>query len=194
MDYIKLFNTIHKDFFNREYIKKLRVEEINTELVLDLHNDFKDTQYSPYPSNIKFSEFKGNINLIKEAVRKVEKDWVQYFNKDELMFCGFDGDKIVSFCKITDQGIIDGLHVGDPGCVGTIPEYRKQGIGLELVRLATKLLKDDGFDISWIHGTPVPNWYTKLGYKPVLRWNKNGFIKWTTPNQKLLMELASHLL
>ena len=39
------------------------------------------------------------------------------------------------------------------------------------------LLKDDGFDISWIHGTPVPNWYTKLGYKPVLRWNKNGFIK-----------------
>ena len=117
------------------------------------------------------------FNLIKEAVRKVEKDWVQYFNKDELMFCGFDGDKIVSFCKITDQGIIDGIHIGDPGCVGTIPEYRKQGIGLELVRLATKLLKDDGFDISWIHGTPVPNWYTKLGYKPVLRWNKNGFIK-----------------
>lgn len=177
MDYIKLFNTIHKDFFNREYIKKLPVEEINTELVLDLHNDFKDTQYSPYPSNIKFSEFKGNINLIKEAVGKVEKDWVQYFNKDELMFCGFDSDKIVSFCKITDQGIIDGIHIGDPGCVGTIPEYRKQGIGLELVRLATKLLKDDSFDISWIHGTPVPNWYTKLGYKPVLRWNKNGFIK-----------------
>ena len=177
MDYIKLFNTIHKDFFNREYIKKLRVEEINTELVLNLHNDFKDTPYSPYPSNITFSKFKGNINLIKEAVRKVEKDWVQYFNKDELMFCGFDSDKIVSFCKITDQGIIDGLHVGDPGCVGTIPEYRKQGIGLELVRLATKLLKDDVFDISWIHGTPVPNWYTKLGYKPVLRWNKNGFIK-----------------
>ena len=117
------------------------------------------------------------FNLIKEAVRKVEKDWVQYFNKDELMFCGFDSDKIVSFCKITDQGIIDGIHIGDPGCVGTIPEYRKQGIGLELVRLATKLLKDDGFDISWIHGTPVPNWYTKLGYKPVLRWNKNGFIK-----------------
>ena len=70
MDYIKLFNTIHKDFFNREYIKKLRVEEINTELVLDLHNDFKDTPHSPYPSNITVDNIRsacyGKYNLTIE--------------------------------------------------------------------------------------------------------------------------------
>ncbi len=63
-----------------------------------------------------------------------------------------------------------------PGCVGTLPQYRKQGIGLEMVRRATLLLKAEGFDLSWIHYTHLERWYGKLGYKTVLRWNREGLI------------------
>ena len=58
----------------------------------------------------------------------------------------------------------------------TIPEYRKKGIGLEMVRRATMLLKEENFDISWIHYTHLRHWYEKLGYLTILEWNSKGFL------------------
>ena len=46
-----------------------------------------------------------------------------------------------------------------------------------MVRLATNVLKEDGFDISWVHYTHLEHWYEKLGYHTVLRWNSSGILR-----------------
>ncbi len=73
------------------------------------------------------------------------------------------------------MGFAQGLHIGGPGCVGTLSAWRKQGIGLEMVRRATEIFAREGYDVSWIHWTHPEQWYQKLGYRTVLRWNKDGF-------------------
>ena len=37
-------------------------------------------------------------------------------------------------------------------------------------------LNKDKYDISWIHYTHLENWYKKLGYKTVLKWNSDGIV------------------
>ena len=48
---------------------------------------------------------------------------------------------------------------------------------LEMVRRATKILQKDGFDLSWIHYTHLALWYSRLGYEPVLWWNREGILR-----------------
>ena len=38
-----------------------------------------------------------------------------------------------------------------------------------MVSLGTLILKERGFDYSYIHDTGVPDWYAKLGYKTIFR-------------------------
>ena len=59
---------------------------------------------------------------------------------------------------------------------GTIPAYRKQGIGLKMVQNATAILKEVGYDLSYIHYTAVGHWYARLGYQTILRWNSQGIV------------------
>ena len=66
------------------------------------------------------------------------------------------------------------LKIGGPGCVGTVPEFRDRGLGLTMVKNATQILKEEGFDYSYIHYTHVAKWYATLGYKTIMRWNKSG--------------------
>ena len=68
------------------------------------------------------------------------------------------------------------LKIGGPGCVGTLPEYRKKGIGLTMVKKVTEILKEEGYDYSYIHFTGVAPWYEKLGYETILKWNKHGLL------------------
>ena len=84
---------------------------------------------------------------------------------------------VVSFCLVDGFGEYNGLKVGGPGCVGTIPSCRKQGIGLKMVQNATVILQREGYDISHIHYTGVGPWYAHMGYKVILRWNGKGFVK-----------------
>ena len=177
MNYSELFNSLHPDFFKDKSIRSLPKEWIFTELVMDLRVDLPQATASHCPSKITFGEYHGDLAVLHDVVRKVDEGWVQYFNKGCRFYCAFDGEMIVSFCIIDDMGCFQGLHIGGPGCVGTIPEYRRQGIGLEMVRLATEIMRQEGFDISWIHYTHLANWYMKLGYKPVLRWNCDGIFK-----------------
>ena len=130
-----------------------------------------------FPAGITFAEYKGDIEKLIKAVAEVEDGWVKYFEEGGRVFCAFDGDEIAAFCFITDMGMHDGVHVGGPGCVGTVPKYRKRGIGLEMVRRATHVLAAEGYDISWIHYTHLAHWYEKIGYHTVLKWNRGGFIK-----------------
>ena len=119
---------------------------------------------------------KGDLEALHAAVREVDETWVEYFNENSRAYCAFDGEKVVSFCLVDGFGEYNGLKVGGPGCVGTIPSWRKQGIGLKMVQNATEILRQEGYDISHIHYTGVGPWYAHLGYEVVLRWNGKGFV------------------
>lgn len=177
MDYKALFMALHPGFFDLEGIRSLPDTAVATELVMDLHTEEALYTPIPCPAHITFGEYQGDIALVREAVKEVEENWVHYFKQGDRIFCAFDGDKIVAFCNVDEMGCVDGIRIGGPGCVGTLPAYRKQGIGLEMVRRSTLLLKDLGVDLGWIHYTCLVSWYSKLGYKPVFSWNGKGFLE-----------------
>ncbi|MBR6308677.1 MAG: GNAT family N-acetyltransferase [Lachnospiraceae bacterium] len=177
MDYRIMFLSMNPGFFERERMNYMDEHEVYAELAMDLSKTEPIAVPFTPQEGITFGLFRGDIETVKEAVAKVDDNWVQYFNEHSEVYCGFDGDKIVSFCNVGDWGVHDGVRVGGPGCVGTIPEYRERGIGLEMVRQATELLKDRGVEVSWIHFTHIENWYKKLGYETVLKWNRYGIIE-----------------
>ena len=177
MYYTELFNSLHPDFFREESVRALPADHVFTELVMDLREERPSAVPFQCADGITFGEYHGDIENLRKAVSRVDEDWVQYFNEGERFYCAFDGERIIAFCGLADMGRFQGLHIGGPGCVGTIPEYRKRGIGLEMVRLATETLRRDGFDLSWIHYTHLEHWYMKLGYQPVLRWNSSGILR-----------------
>ncbi len=176
IDYADLFRHIQPDFFQQEHIRALPPEEVFVEQVLTLADYAPDAVDIPVPAHITYGVFTGDHALLTEAVRAVDEDWAPYFQPGDRIFVAMDGDKVASFCLLDDFGEYMGLKIGAPGCVGTVPAYRRRGIGLRMVQLATQQLKDDGYDLSWIHYTAVGHWYARLGYKTVLRWNCRGII------------------
>ena len=176
MNYAAMFHALQPGFFEKDYIRSLPPEDIFDEQVLDLHT-WQEGEPVPCPAHITFGFYKGDAAALQETVRLVDEDWVQWFGKVDRVFCAFDGDRVASFCILDDFGEYEGLRVGAPGCVGTIPAYRKQGIGLKMVQKATAILKDEGYDLSWIHYTHVGHWYAKLGYTTVVRWNCKGIVE-----------------
>ena len=177
MNYKKLFNSLHPDFFLEKSIQAMPSDWIFTELVMDLRRDLPNVTSSHCPNRTTFGEYHGEMAVLRDAVNQVDEDWVQYFTEGCRYYCAFDSKRIVAFCCLADMGIFQGVHIGGLGCVGTIPEYREKGIGLEMVRLATEVLRQDGFDFSWIHYTHLAHWYMKLGYQPVLQWNSSGILQ-----------------
>lgn len=176
MDYVALFNTLHPDFFADESIRSLPPEEVFDEQLLDLRTFSTDQVALPCPADITFGFYTGDVDALRAAVREVDDDWVEYFNEDDRIYCAFDGGKVVSFCLLDEFGTYGQLRVAGPGCVGTVPSHRQQGIGLKMVQNATQILKEDGYDLSYIHYTHVGHWYARLGYKTILKWNANGII------------------
>ncbi len=172
-----LFNTVHPGFFEKAYIRALPVEEVYEEQILDLHTFSPASLVISCPDHIVFGVYKGDMDVLHAAVRSVVPDWVSNYTTDQEIYCAFDGERIVSFCLLDDFGAYKGLRIGAPGCVGTIPEYRKRGIGLKMVQNATAIFKARGYDISYIHHTGVGRWYTRLGYKTILAWNSQGIIE-----------------
>lgn len=177
---ILLFNSMHPNFFEQEYIRALPEGEIFDEMILPLE-DFDADKYAKHTdSAVSFGCYNGSLDVIRKIVDKVDPDWVQYYNGDERIFCGYVNGEPVSFCLIGDMGThnINGrvFKVGGPGCVGTLPEYRDRGIGLTMVGHATQILKEEGYDLGYIHFTYVARWYGKLDYKTVLQWNRDGFV------------------
>lgn len=176
MNYADMFSALQPGFFEKEYIRSLPPEHIFDEQVLDLHT-WQEGEPVPCPEHITFGFYKGDAEALQEAVALVDEDWVQYFQEGDKVFCAFVGDRVASFCILDDFGEYQGLRVGAPGCVGTVPAFRKQGIGLKLVQKATAILKEKGYDLSWIHYTHVGHWYARVGYKTVIRWNCRGIVE-----------------
>ena len=175
MDYKVLFDRLFPGFFSDPDLRGLPAGAVFSELVLDLHTERpKDTLYE-LPEGIVFSEADGSAPAVLEAVRQTAEGWLPYFQAGSRVYCAMDGETVAAFCILTDWDLNLGLRIGGPGCVGTVPAYRRKGIGLELVRRATEKLGAEGFDLSWIHYTHLARWYQKLGYRTVLRWTGAGF-------------------
>lgn len=142
------------------------------EMALDLHNY---QEKLPPISGVSFGIYSGDLEKIRQLVEKVDPKWCKYFTEKTTIFCGFINKEPVSFCIITTtaDSILsdDNIKIGGVACVGTAPEYRKRGIGLKMVDLATKYLKSLNCDIAYIHYTHLEKWYKKLSYETVARFS-----------------------
>lgn len=177
---ILLFNRMHPNFFEETDIRNLPDEWIYDEMVLSL-NKLEPCKYDrKLDDGISFGYYQGDIAEIKKAVEKVDPDWPQYYTETQRIYCGYTDGKLASFCIIADMGVHymneREVRVGGPGCVGTIPEYRNRGIGLTMVKHVTQILKEEGYDYSYIHFTSEAPWYEKLGYKTTIRWTGKGIL------------------
>ncbi len=145
---------------------------IFAEMSLDLA-DYREKTHAIDEVDYRF--FRGSESEIKRAVALVDEEWIQYFDKDQSIFCGYKEGQIVSFCTIeVEKDCIlstGGINVGAVGCVGTLPQYRDLGIGLRMVDLATLFLKNAGCDKAYIHYTHIDKWYEKLGYQTFARFS-----------------------
>ena len=179
-DYEALFREMHPGFFERDYIRSMEEEWICDEMVLPLDEFDPDAYGKSFDGSVSFGIFRGGLDELHACVEQVVPSWVPLYNGKNRVYCGFAGGKIASFCIIENMGehLLGGqaLKIGGPGCVGTVPAYRNRGIGLMMVKGATRILKEEGYDLSYIHHTGVAPWYRKLGYRTVLRWNKHGIL------------------
>lgn len=174
LDWRALFEALHPGCFEKPSIRRLPEEGTWAEMALALGDFSPETLPIAVPSNIAYGYYEGELAELRRAVNRVDATWPELFDGKQRVWCAADGDRIASFCMIEDMGEYRGLRVGGPGCVGTLPEYRRQGIGLKLVQSATAILKAEGFDLSYIHFTGVAPWYARLGYRTVLRWGTWG--------------------
>ncbi len=151
-------------FEKRGYV----LSEPYAEMGMEYINLRDDVDNIPVSENVTFGFFDGDRQELIKAVKAVDEDWAQWFD-DGVVFCGYYNGKIASFCfadKDANCLYSDGMsQTGSIGCVGTVPEYRRQGIGLKMVALASKKLKEQGCKRCFIHYTAVYNWYARLGYK-----------------------------
>lgn len=171
-----LFHQLHPGFFAQETIRRLPPDQVYAEMILDLRGPAPWGLDLDCPQGIRFGLYEGDLPSLHAAVRLVEEDWVQYFQADSRAFCAWDGDSIAGFCLLDAMGTYQGLRVGGPGCVGTVPAFRRRGIGLAMVARATERLQREGFALSYIHYTHLDAWYARLGYQTVLRWNSGGVL------------------
>ncbi len=177
---ITLFHSMHPNFFENEDIQSLSEDWTFEEMLLRLE-EFDTHKYEKkLDTSITFGFFEGNRAELLKVVEQVDSDWAEFFGGEDRVFCGYHNGKVVSFCHVNNIGTyeVNGqkLKIGGPGCVGTLPEYRDKGIGLIMVKKATQILKDEGYDYSYIHYTYVAQWYAKLGYETILKWTKKGIL------------------
>lgn len=175
---ILLFNSLHPNFFESDFICDLPDEYVFDEMILFLDEFDAHIYDKRFDGSVSFGFYEGDIDGLRKKVEKVDKDWVQFFDGSDRMFCGYVKGRVASFCLVDDMGIhkINGheLKIGGPGCVGTLPEYRDKGIGLTMIKNVTQILKEEGYDCSYIHYTYLSRWYERLGYKTLIRWSRNG--------------------
>ena len=179
--YEDLFLEMKPGFFERDYVRAVPENEPASEMLLCLANFDENRYVKSFGDEISFGYYRGDMNTLKTDVARVEAHWVQFFDENSKVYCGFIDGKVASFCIVEDFGVytVNGSKwkIGGPGCVGTLPESRNRGIGLSMVKNVTKILKEESYDYSYIHYTYVSDWYEKLGYKTFVRWNGKGFVR-----------------
>lgn len=179
-DYAKIFLESHPGFFEGNELKDFPEGRICEEMFLQLEQYDQTALSIPLPEGVTIGYYDGDRETLLAAADEVVPGWSEFFKKEESVFCARVYGELASFCLLEDMGqyTIDGktIKVGGPGCVGTLPRFRRQGIGLAMIQKATGILKNQGYDYSYIHYTGVATWYAKLGYVTQLKWDKNGIL------------------
>ena len=136
----KLFAALYPGYFDRPGIRALPAGGEWDEMALDLKTFRPDAVPIDVPDGITFGLYDGDTAALRRDVLRVDEGWPELFNDGSRVYCAFDGGKVASFCLLEHMGDYEGLRVGGPGCVGTLPEYRRRGIGLKMVQDATAIL------------------------------------------------------
>ena len=126
---------------------------------------------APIPGGVTF-ELTASDTAVLEAVKSVEKAWLGvYESTDEDVLLAKMHGTIAGFCLVSAWNRFFGgrRDVGSVSCVGVLPEYRRQGIGLAMVSKALGHLSDEGCTRAELLYTSIPRWYGKLGFTPMHR-------------------------
>ena len=176
-----LFAQLSPGFFEDPTIRALDPSVVYEQMIFDLRDRGPLDMDIPVPENVHFGFFDGDYDALSGAVYKVGPHWVPHYVPGERIYCGYAGDEVVSFCLLQNFGTATyygkTVRVAGPGCVGTVPEFRRQGIGLRMIRNATNILMFAGYDLSYINWTGVARWYGHLGYETLARWTSRGIIE-----------------
>lgn len=162
---------MHCSFFEkRGYIASNGCIEMKMSL-----SDFCEEQLPSCPDDVVFGYCPENRrDELYEAVKKVNSDWIEYFDYGSPVFIAERNGKIAGFCIVdvnADTIISTGKNnIGMIGCVGVIPEQRRNGIGLAMVAKAMLDVKAKGCDEVFIHYTYLDWWYGRLGFKTFLHY------------------------
>ncbi|MBR6029279.1 MAG: GNAT family N-acetyltransferase [Clostridia bacterium] len=175
-DFAEVLERLKPGFFASETVRGLAPGESYDDLALPLADWDAAAYPCAAPEGIRFGLYEGDRTALREAVQQVEEDWPQYFTDEAEVYCAFAGDRPVSFAIVSDMGCLEGVRIGGPGCVGTLPEWREKGLGRRVVRDVTALLQARGYGLSYIFYTSYTDWYKKLGYQHVLKWGREGVI------------------
>lgn len=84
IDGIELFNSMYPNFF--ESVKKLPEDAVYEEMLLPLW-DRNFTYKKDFGEDITFGFYNGEADVLREAIEKVDKDWVQFFDGGRV-YCG----------------------------------------------------------------------------------------------------------
>ena len=138
-------------------------------------SDFSEDKIPPCPQDVKFGYCPEDRRTeLREAVKRVHSDWLEYFDLGSPVFTAERDGKLAGFCIVdvnADTIISTGKNnIGMIGCVGVLPEFRRNGIGLAMVAKAMLDVKNQGCDEAFIHFTYLDWWYGKLGFKTFLHY------------------------
>ncbi len=112
-------------------------------------------------------------------------DWIpiylEYISADKLdqiyVVCE-NGDIIGCALLLLENEIRWGKEfagkTGGIGCLGVKKDWRSQGIGASIVVAIMSVLKERGYDQSYIGYTWLEEWYGKFGYRTVHRFKMGG--------------------
>lgn len=142
---------------------------------LDLRDfDLSDLNIHPCPADVTFrlAESDDHTALLA-AVSSVNENWVKYFeNSSDPVLLAVQNGTIVGFEFVSTEDVrfaFAGEKIGSVGCVGVIPEARRQGIGLQLVAQGLAKLKDQSCTSAELLYVALVDWYAGLGFKTMHR-------------------------
>ena len=156
------------DFFEKHGYRT-DYETANMELSKENYRG-KLTGEFPAPGGVTFRfSNDGDKEKILKAVDSVDTGWTGIFREaDEAVLIAEVNGEIAGFELVSDTGGLfmkEGIKHGCIGCVGVVPKYRRQGIGLAMTAYGSDYLISLGCEFIQLLFLVRINWYGKLGYE-----------------------------
>lgn len=164
---VSLFHTAQCLFFEK---RGYFADWVSADLTLNL-SQYSTPNIPPSPYDIRFGLPSDKVHAqISNAVEEVDSDWISYFAVPNApVFAAWRNENLAGFLLLDDHADVPycpfDARVGTIGCVGVLPAYRKQGIGLRMVDAATRELIARGCAWAHIGYTHLSHWYGRIGYQ-----------------------------